>query len=202
MSDLSDYPKQNDEGKVLNPLTGNWVKRSYAKKQDILEQAEQNTQQHFKEQDSSTESDADEIDRLLREAENLDANEAFDIDEESLDALDDDELERLDEHAEINHPELPDSPFPNEEDFSAEENSFEQPPTPEGLEDAARNQQSSGEHKGIYSGKNAGGHNPQTQQIEESNEKNLQQKHDDNEVRYVKTEQGGMKMVYPNEDNE
>lgn len=201
MADLSDYPTEREDGKVLNPLTGNWIQKSYAKKQDILEQAKQSTQQHFKEQDSD-ESEADEIDRLLQEAETLDADEAFEIDDLDIDDLDDDELERLDEHAQIDHPEIPDSQFPNEEDFSAKENSFEQPPTPEGLEDAARQQQSTGEHKGVYSSRNAARQTPSSQQPRTTGDKSLEEKHDDDEVRYVKTEHGGMKMVYPNEDNE
>ena len=30
----------------------------------------------------------------------------------------------------------------------------------------------------------------------------MEQKHEDEEVRYVRTDAGGMKMVYPNENND
>lgn len=195
MSDLSNYPEEHPEtGKVKNPLTGNWVKQSYARKQDLLEQAKQHTQQHFKEEDSGGESE--EIDELLREAENVDPGEAFDLSEE--------ELERLDERADINHPEIPDSQFPDEEGFDPDGDGdmpgFEQPPTPEGLEDAARQQQSQGDHKGIYSGK--GQSQRQRQADRDETKASLQRKHENQDVRYVRTEQGGMKMVHLNEEDD
>lgn len=195
MSDLSNYPEEHPEtGKVKNPLTGNWVKQSYAKSEGILEQAKQHTQQHFKEEQSGG-GEADEIDRLLKEVEETEPGEAFDLTEE--------ELERLDEHAEIDHAEIPDSGFPNEEDFapgSEEEDGFEQPPTPEGLDQAAQTQQNSGEYQGIYSGQKASGRQRQKDARDKAEE--MERKHEEDEVRYVKTEQGGMKMVYPNEDND
>lgn len=194
MSDLSDYPEEHpDTGKVKNPITGNWVKQSYAKKQDLLEQAKQHTQQHFREEDDSVD-DSEEIDEILNEAENVDPGEAFD--------LDDEDLERLDERADINHPEIPDSEFPNEEGFDPDQadTEFEQPPTPEGFEDAARQQQSSGDHKGIYSGQGAS--EKQRDQAREEAKSRLEQKHEDQDVRYVRTEQGGMKMVHLDEEND
>jgi hypothetical protein len=194
MSDLDQYPEEHPEtGKVKNPLTGNWVKQSYARKQDLLDQAKQHTQQHFKEEDGGGESE--EIDQLLQEAENVDPGEAF--------SLEDEELERLDERADINHPEIPDSEFPNEEGFdpAGEDDmpGFEQPPTPEGLEDAARQQQSQGDHKGIYSGK--GQAQQQRQADRDETKASLQRKHENQDVRYVRTEQGGMKMVHLDEEN-
>lgn len=192
MAKLSDYPETHPETeKVKNPLTGNWVKKSYAKSEGVLEQAKEHTQQHFKELDESGE-ETEEIDQLLQEAEDVDPGEAFEIDDE--------ELERLDERADINHPEIPDSDFPEEEDFAAE-SEFEQPPTPEGLDQAAKTQETSGEdYQGIYSARSA--ERNQSRQQKADQEKSLQEKHKDQDVRYVRTEQGGMKMVYLNEENE
>lgn len=189
MSDLNDYPEEHPETeKVKNPLTGNWVTQSYAKKKDLLEQAKKHTQKHFREEDEEGESE--EIDQLLQEAENVEPGEAFD--------LSDEELERLDERADINHPEVPDSSFPDEETF-AKDSQFEQPPTPEGLENAAKHQQSSGDHKGIYSGTGATSRQADARQEQQAE---LQQKHDEDEVRYERTDAGGMKIVYPNEQDE
>ena len=90
MSDLNDYPEEHPEtGKVKNPLTGNWIQTSYARKKDLLEQAKKHTQKHFREEDEEGESE--EIDQLLQEAENVEPGEAFD--------LSDEELQRLDEYA-------------------------------------------------------------------------------------------------------
>ena len=108
MSDLENYPEEHPEtGKVKNPITGNFVKKSYAKKKDLLEQAKEHTQQHFMEQDDDAPEESEEIDELLKAAEEADPGEGFDLSEE--------ELERLDERADINHPEVPDSEFPDEE---------------------------------------------------------------------------------------
>jgi hypothetical protein len=190
MTELSDYPKTHPEtGKVKNPLTGNWIKVSYARREGVLEQAKEHTQQHFKDQDDAGEA-SEEINQLLQEAQDAEPGEAFKIDDE--------ELERLDERADINHPEIPDSEFPNEEGFSPE-SEFENPPTPEGLDQAAKTQENDGNaYQGIYSSKSSSQNQRQQEQVDQ--EKSLQQKHEDQEVRYVKTEQGGMKMVYPNDE--
>lgn len=195
MADLSQYPEEHPETeKVKNPLTGNWVKKSYAKGEGILEQAKEHTQQHFKEE--REDEGSEEIDQLLQEADDVELGDAFNIDDEDLD--------RLDERADINHPEIPESEFPNEEGFdpnqeAGETQGFEQPPTPKGFEEAAQQQQSAGQHKGVYSGQSAG--KQARQQAREEQKQGLEQKHENDEVRYVKTEQGGMKMVYPNEQN-
>ncbi len=190
MSDLSDYPKEHPEtGKVKNPLTGNWVKKSYAKKQDLFEQAKQHTQQHFMEEDDSS-NESEEIDELLKAAEEVDAGEGFD--------LSDEELERLDERADINHPELPNSDFPDEEEF-ADEAGFEQPPTPEGLNQAAKNKKNEGEFQGIYNSKNSRSRsNPSS--LNESSQS--QKKEEKEEPYYIRTEHGGLKTVYPSDQNE
>lgn len=191
MSDLEDYPKEHPEtGKVKNPITGNFVKKSYAKKKDLLEQAKEHTQQHFMEQDDDAPEESEEIDELLKAAEEAEPGEGFDLSEE--------ELERLDERADINHPEIPDSEFPDEEGFDPNQE-FEQPPTPEGLDDAAQGSQDSGDHQAIYSTGNASRRKPRTASSS-SGEKSMEQKHEDEDVRYVRTDAGGMKMVYPNED--
>lgn len=196
MADLNQYPEEHPEtGKVKNPLTGNWVKKSYAKGEGILEQAKEYTQQYFKEE--REDNDSDDIDQLLQEADDVELGEAFNIDDE--------DLERLDERADINHPEIPDSEFPDEEGFDpnqepAEPQNFQQPPTPEGFEEAAQQQQGSGEYKGVYSGQGAG--QSARQEARDSQKQGLEKKHEEDEVRYVKTEQGGMKMVYPNEQND
>ena len=191
MAELSDYPEEHPEtGKVKNPLTGNFVTQDYAKREGLLEQAKEHTQQHFKEQDDSEE-ETEEIDQLLQEAEDADPGEAFEIEDE--------ELERLDERADINHPEIPDSEFPEEEGFAAE-NEFDQPPTPEGLDEAAKSQKNDGEFQGIYSAKSAGTNRQRQERADQ--EKSLQQKHEDQEVRYVRTDAGGMKMVYPNDESD
>lgn len=192
MSDLSNYPETHPEtGKVKNPLTGNWIEPSYAKKKDLLQQAKKHTQQHFKEENTEEE---EEIEELLKEAENADPGEAFD--------LDDEELERLDERADINHPEVPDSDFPEEESFARDsDGKFQKPPTPEGFENAAKGQKSSGDHKGIYSGTG----NRSRQNLQEENQpssSNFEEKHEEDEVRYERTDAGGMKIVYPNRQNE
>lgn len=196
MADLEDYPDRHPEtGKVYNPLTGNWVEPDYARSEGILEQAEQHTRKQLQEQSKDEGEDSEEIDKLLKEVEDVDPGEAFEIDE--------DELERLDERADINHPEIPDSEFPDEEGFDpqeAETEGFEQPPTPEGLDQAASQQQNQGNYKGVYSGQNASRQQRQKQKSEAK--KSMEQKHEDQEVRYVRTEQGGMKMVYPNEEND
>lgn len=188
MSDLSDYPEEHPEtGKVKNPLTGNFITKDYAKREGVLDQAKQHTQQHFMEQDQSGDT-SEEIDKLLEEAENAEPGEAFEIEDE--------ELERLDERADINHPEVPDSEFPDEEEF---DNEFKQPPTPEGLDQAAQSQQGSGEdYQGIYSARG----NTKPPKPQSTEEKSFEQKHEDTEVRYVRTEYGGMKTVYPNEQDE
>lgn len=180
MAELSDYPEEHPEtSKVKNPLTGNWISQDYAKREGVLEQAKEHTQQHFKDKDDAEET-TEEIDELLKEAEEVEPGEAFEIEEE--------DLERLDERADIDHPEVPDSEFPNEEEF-------EKPPTPEGLDQAAKTQENTGEFQGIYSGNP----DPQPQQ---QGDKSLDQKHEDEEVRYVRTEQGGMKMVDLTEDED
>ena len=193
MADLEDYPTERPEdNRVKNPLSGQWIKKSYAKSEGILEQAKEHTQKHFKEQDEGGEV-SEEIDQLLQEAEEVEPGEAFKVDDE--------ELSRLDERADINHPEIPDSGFPDEEDFDPEEDTpFDQPPTPEGLDQAAQQSQSSGEYKGVYSGK-SGGKQPMQEQAE-SKSTELEQKHEDQDVRYVKTEHGGMKVVHLDEDEE
>ncbi len=193
MADLEDYPTERPEdGKVLNMITGNWISQSYAKSEGILEQAKEHTQKHFKEQDEEGEV-SEEIDQLLQEAEEVEPGEAFKVDDE--------ELSRLDERADINHPEIPESGFPDEEDFDpGEDTPFDQPPTPEGLDQAAQQTQSSGEYKGVYSGK-SGGKQPMQEQTE-SKPTELEQKHEDQDVRYVKTEHGGMKVVHLDEDEE
>ncbi len=193
MSDLENYPEEHPEtGKVKNPITGNFVKKSYAKKKDLLEQAKEHTQQHFMEQDDDAPEESEEIDELLKAAEEADPGEGFDLSEE--------ELERLDERADINHPEVPDSEFPDEEGFDPDQE-FEQPPTPEGLDDAAQTQKDSGDHQAIYSTGNASRRRPRSSSSS-SGEKSMEQKHEDEEVRYVRTDAGGMKMVYPNENND
>lgn len=188
MSDLNDYPEEHpDTGKVMNPITGNWVQKSYAKGEGLLEQAKEHTQKHFMQEDSSK-SEKEEIDELLKAAEEADPGEGFD--------LSDEDLERIDERADIDHPEIPESKFPDEEGFDPAENEeeFGQPPTPEGLDKAAQTQQKGEDYQGIYSG-------PSKKRPQPTEEKGLEQKHEDEEVRYVRTEHGGMKMVYP-EDQE
>lgn len=187
--DLEDYPTEREDGKVKNPLTGNFVTQSYAKKKDLLEQAKQHTQEHFRDQDDTEKEESEEIDELLQEAENVDPGEAFSLDDEEG------EKEKLDEHAEINHPEVPDSEFPNEEDFA--DSDFEQPPTPEGLDQAAKSQQGTGEeYQGIYSSRNA------SQPASQGQTKSLEEKHEQNNVRYVRTEHGGMKIVHLDENDD
>ena len=194
MADLEDYPTERPEdNRVKNPLSGQWIKKSYAKSEGILEQAKEHTQKHFKEQDEEGEV-SEEIDQLLQEAEEVEPGEAFKVDDE--------ELSRLDERADINHPEIPDSGFPDEEDFDpGEDTPFDQPPTPEGLDQAAQQSQSSGEYKGVYSGKSSSGQAPMQEQAE-SKRTELEKKHEDQDVRYVKTEHGGMKVVHLDEDEE
>lgn len=192
MADLEDYPTERPEDeRVINPITGNWVLKSTAKSEGILEQAKEHTQRHYKEQDKEGKL-SEEIDQLLQEAEEAEPGEAFEIDDE--------ELSRLDERADINHPEIPDSGFPDEEDFDSEEDTpFDQPPTPEGLDQAAQQSQPSGEYKGVYSGKSSPSKTPMQEQAEPSE---LEQKHENQDVRYVKTEHGGMKVVHLDEDGE
>ena len=50
---MSNYPKRNEDGKVLNPDSGNFVTVGYAERMDFLEEAEQATQEYFKEQDDA-----------------------------------------------------------------------------------------------------------------------------------------------------
>jgi len=198
---LEEYPEEREDGKVLNPLTSNWVQQDYAVKQGILEQAKENTQKHFRDQDDTQESVSDEIDQLLKEAEEAEPGEAFKLDEDDLEDLSDEDLRRLDEHAE-----LPDSPFPDQNEFDpdqgAEPDTFQQPPTPEGLENAAQRQGGGqgSQSQGIYSGQSAG--RQARTQSNSDNEQSMQEKHENDDVRYVKTEHGGMKMVYPNENND
>jgi len=172
---MSEYPERHPEsGRVLNPLTGNWIKPSYAKREDILEKCEEHTQTHFREQDTDS---SEEIDELLDEIDEADAEGGFELDEDEF---------------------LPDeSEFPDTDEFDPEQGAepdFAQPPTPEGFEDAAQQRKSTdADHKGIYTGKGKSG--PQRQ------ESNRPDAADEEDKRYVRTEAGGMKVVYPNRNN-
>jgi len=175
---MSEYPERDpDTGRVLNPLTGNWIKPSYAKREDILEKCEEHTQTHFREQDTDS---SEEIDDLLDEIDQADAEGGFELDEDEF---------------------LPDeSDFPDTDEFDPEQGAepddgFVQPPTPEGFDDAAQQRKSTdSDHKGIYTGKSKSG--PRRQK---SN--NKPNSPDDEEKRYVRTDSGGMKVVYPNRNN-
>lgn len=174
---MSEYPERHPEsGRVLNPLTGNWIKPSYAKREDILEKCEEHTRTHFREQDTES---SEEIDELLDEIDQADAEGGFELDEDEF---------------------LPDeSEFPDTSEFDPEQGAepdegFAQPPTPEGFEDAAQQRKSTeADHKGIYTGRSESG--PQRQKSEKPDVSN------DEEKKYVRTETGGMKVVYPNRDN-
>lgn len=172
------HPEIHPEtGKVLNPLTGNWVQQDYAKKQGILEQAKDHTQKHFRQQEGN---DSDEIDELLGEIDDGDADGGFEIDEDEF---------------------IPDSGFPDPEEFDPEQGAepsndpFETPPTPQGFDEAAKgNKASGGNHKGIYTGKGGGQQQRQGQQQQ-------QQKSEEPEKRYEHTDNGGIRVVYPNQED-
>ena len=173
---MSEHPERHPEtGKVLNPLTGNWIKPSYAKREDILEKCEEHTQTHFREQDTDS---SEEIDELLDEIDEADAEGGFELDEDDF---------------------MPESDFPDTSEFDPEQGAeaddgFVEPPTPEGFEEAAQQRKSTeADHKGIYTGKSKTG--PRRQQSDSPDAA------DDEDKRYIKTESGGMKVVYPNRNN-
>lgn len=173
---MSDYPERHPEtGKVLNPLTGNWIKPSYAKREDILEKCEEHTQTHFREKDTES---SEEIDQLLDEIDQADAEGGFELDEDEF---------------------IPDdSDFPDTSEFEPDanpEDMFEEPPTPEGFEEAAQQKKSTdADHKGIYTGKSRTG--PRRTQSNKSDTTN------DEDKRYIRTETGGMKVVYPDQNDD
>lgn len=94
------YPTRNEDGKVINPSTGNWVTVTYAQTQGFLEEAEETTQAHFEEKakanmddrqllKAEVNSNIDELDmgeeetrELLNQLDSLDQNSATKIREQ------------------------------------------------------------------------------------------------------------------------
>lgn len=193
-------PKTRRDGKVLNPQTGEWVSRRYAKKQGILEQAYKETQKYFQKQkvqeDTNDDVDLDNPPQTTGSLEDV-ADNFEEIDGSGLDIEVEDEEGSIEDfmsgpdHGEHQRSQE-DSEYMSEEEF---------------MEFYENKRSTGGERKsagGIYTTSDAGRNTPRSagnvntggrMNISEVDDDQPSQKDNEPKYKYVQTERGGMKKV-------
>jgi hypothetical protein len=169
---------ERDDGRVLNPQTGNWVKKSYAKNIGVYREAKKATEEYFEDQvkEDASEEDIDEILDQIDTEDDMD----FDITE--------------DDFIDVDPPDM------NEDDEEFEPK-FSRPPTPPGMEnmkpDSQRSQKKDGKRSGgIYTRGESGPQNSPYDRAKNS-EIHKRKRRTNEKVKYIRTKTGGMKVVRP-----
>lgn len=174
-----------ETGKVLNPSTGHWVQKSYAKGRGFLKEARLHTAEHFKKQEKEAKKEKKMLNEQEREdvsKEQLDetARVTFDTDDTDVDGL----------IADIEHREQLDDDFNADDFFNV---SMPEMGDTVGFDPRMKD----GNFPGIYSTNNS---NQPTQPTRREHVRGRKRKKQDVQKRYVRTETGGMKIVRPGDE--
>lgn len=192
MSDYTEYPETNEDGKVLNPDTDNWVTTGYAEGRGFIEEAKEYTQKHFYDQDQTvpeTSGSLEDAGENLEDA-GIDLEPEF-VGDDELDEM----LSDVDEEIETGKGEFDEDPsMVSEEEFMKQFDDTDN--TNVGPNQKAKG----GEYSGVYSSKN-----PKRNSLGERQKRNAEnlRRRDENRknkqkqpnVKYVRTKRGGIKTV-------